>query len=102
MAYITVIGRTVAGNADTFGLTLDTEERRWEVSEPGGTFDVFVTRGGDYIHKVAPERGTYLLGQGGAVVALLVNLELAPAVGDSGRGTQHETGRVFNWTVDSL
>lgn len=102
MAYWTVIGKGLEGDVQgkTFGVTLDTDTKKWTVG--GASVDKFFnTKNGTYKIVAIPENGTQLVSAAIAEVAFFKELTANSAVGSKGTGRASEKGLNFEWTLDS-
>ena len=100
MAYWTVIGTGDDVRRATFGLTLDTNTKKWTVGGPD-VDNFFITKNGSFDFVVIPENGTQLVGANGAEVAFLTLLNGASQPGAVGTGRASERAVHFNWRLDS-
>lgn len=102
MAYWTIIGKGIEGDAEgkSFGVTLDTDRSKWTASGPNVSM-FFTSRSGKFAFVGVPENGTQLVNDDKAEAAFFKGLNASSKVGASNTGRASETGRNFNWTLDS-
>jgi hypothetical protein len=81
---------------------LSIEDGKWLGGEPGGTHKVLSENSGDFLYKVAPDKGTYCTKKGGVVVFLRNLVPHEVKEGESGNGNAYGTGRTISWRVESV
>lgn len=102
MAHWTIIGTGIEGDSQgkSFGVTLDTDNKKWVASGPSvGKF--FNTTSGLYNIGGVPELGTQLLNSSSKEAAFFKSLTGTSAVGATGTGRASEKGVNFSWKLDS-
>ncbi len=88
MPNISLTGKAIDGDPDTYWINLFTADSAWQSGEPGNATNVSTTKQGKWLYKPIPDKGVYANDTAGKVMFLSQPRRVDGGGGRSGSGAR--------------